>query len=84
MTRFVLDGPKAMSAGEKHTGGSNDLALLLGLMDILETAQEQVGTIDHSEVDAQVGLESLLNLLALVETHDAWFISISFHQTWND
>lgn len=65
-----------ISAGEKHTGGSNDLALLLGLVDILETAQEQVGTVDHREVDAQVGLESLLDLLALVETHDACSISV--------
>ena len=54
-----------------HTSGSNDLALLLRLVNILETTQEQLSAINNGQVDAKVGLESLLDLLAFVEAHDA-------------
>jgi hypothetical protein len=57
--------------GSKHTGGSDDLALLLGLVDTLEAAKEQLSSVDDSQVDAEMLVKGLLDLFALVQTHDS-------------
>lgn len=55
---------------EVDEGAADDLALGLGLGEALEAAEEEVGAVDDGEVDAEVLLECLLYLLALVKTHD--------------
>lgn len=54
-----------------HTGRANDLALLLGLKDTGKATQEQVRGIHNRQVDAQVLAQRRLDLLALVEAHQA-------------
>ena len=50
---------------------ADELALLLRVVQALETLEEVLGGVDDGQVDAQVLLEVALDLLALVEAHDA-------------
>jgi 3-deoxy-D-manno-octulosonate 8-phosphate phosphatase KdsC-like HAD superfamily phosphatase len=54
-----------------NEGVSDDLALLLGIGDALELAEEELGSVDDGEVDAEVLAEHLVDLLGLVETEDS-------------
>ncbi len=53
----------------KHTGSSDNLALLLRLGHTLETAQKQFSSVNNRQVNAEMLLKSLLDLLAFIETH---------------
>jgi hypothetical protein len=55
----------------RRTSSTDDLALLLRLVNALEAAKEELGTVDDGQVDTEVLVEGLLDLLALVEAHDA-------------
>lgn len=50
---------------------SNELALLLGVVNTLETSKEFIASIDDSQVDTELRLKNLLDLLALVQSHAA-------------
>jgi hypothetical protein len=50
---------------------TNELALLLGVVDALETSQELLRSINNSKVDAELLLENVLNESALVQAHAA-------------
>lgn len=52
-------------------GVADDLALLLGVGNALELAEEEVGSINDGEVDAEVLAEHLVDLLGLVETENS-------------
>jgi hypothetical protein len=54
---------------EALTSRSNDLPLLLGVGNTRKATQEKVGSLDNCEIDAKVLSESLLDLLALIQTH---------------
>lgn len=67
-----------------YKGLSDDLALLLGLPDALEATEEELGAINYRKVDSEMLLKSLLHLLALVETHQAYtkLVQVKFaHKT---
>jgi hypothetical protein len=75
-----------MKQSRTYKGLSNDLALLLGLPDALEAAEEELGAINYRKVDSEMLLKSLLHLLTLVETHQAYTKLVSVrlaHKTWS-
>ena len=57
----------------KHLDKSvaDDLALLLGVGDAGELAEEEVGRVDNGQVDAEVLAEHLVDLLGFVHAEDA-------------
>lgn len=54
-----------------NEGVADELALLLGLGDALETIQEALGGVNDSQVDTKVLVQGLLDDVALVQTHAA-------------
>lgn len=62
-----------LGLGLEHVNelAADELALLLGIVETLEALEEVLGGVDDGQVDAQVLLEVALDLLALVQAHDA-------------
>lgn len=61
----------------KRTGPSDNLALLFRLGHTLKTAEKQLRSVHNGELNAEMLHESLLDLLALVETHHAYIRCVS-------
>lgn len=63
LPRLVLENVNELS--------SNELALLLGVVNTLETSKELIASIDDSQVDTELRLKNFLDLLALIQPHAA-------------
>src|SRR5881398_2166228 len=50
---------------------TNELALLLGVVDTLQASQEFLGSIDNGKVDTELLLENILHDSALIQAHAA-------------
>lgn len=57
--------------GEYSQGVADELPLLLGVRDTGKTGHEPLRRVDDGEIDAEVLAQRLLDLVALVEAHEA-------------
>lgn len=68
-THAVADGN--MWNRKTYKGFANNLTLLLGFSDALQTGEKKFASIDYGEIDPKMLLERCLHLLALIEAHQS-------------
>ena len=68
LSRFL--NPNCLLLKQVNKEVTNELPLLLRLSDALETLEKPLRPVNNREVNVEMLLEHLLDLLALVETHD--------------